>query len=63
MVTFEAMFIMFAGEKLRINLKMLDYNLPFTTSKNGIGELIGTEIPDEAVILSGHIDSWVRNGN
>jgi carboxypeptidase Q len=47
-----------AGETIRIHLKMLDYNLPLTTSRNAIGDLKGREKPDEVVIVSGHIDSW-----
>jgi len=47
-----------SGESLRIHLKMLDYNLPFTTSRNAIGELRGRMYPDQFVIVSGHIDSW-----
>jgi carboxypeptidase Q len=41
-----------------INLKMLDYNLPMTTSRNVIGEIAGRLRPDEYVAVSGHIDSW-----
>jgi len=37
---------------------MLDYNLPLTTSRNVIGELVGGTSPDEYVAVSGHIDSW-----
>jgi len=47
-----------AGERLTVYLKMLDYNLPLTTSRNAIGELKGTSLPDESVVVSGHIDSW-----
>ena len=27
-------------------------------SRNVIGEIIGSEFPDEIVVLGGHIDSW-----
>jgi carboxypeptidase Q len=37
---------------------MLDYNLPMTTSRNVIAEVIGREKPDEVVVVSGHMDSW-----
>jgi len=46
------------GDTIRVNLKMLDYNLPMTTSRNAIGELVGHELPHEYVAVSGHIDSW-----
>jgi len=46
------------GENITIKLRMMDFNLPFTTSRNAIGELTGTEFPLKKVIVSGHIDSW-----
>ncbi|ODM94782.1 Carboxypeptidase Q [Orchesella cincta] len=46
------------GETIRVHLKMLDYNLPMTTSRNAIGEIGGVAIPTEYVAVSGHIDSW-----
>ena len=33
-------------------------NYPDVLSRNVIGELPGTEYPDQKVLLSGHIDSW-----
>jgi hypothetical protein len=47
------------GERVSMEL-----NLPSTTSSkpvqqyNTIGELRGSELPDEVVIIGGHIDSW-----
>lgn len=46
------------GHQIRIHLKMLDYSLPLTTSRNVIGEIPGREIQTEFVGVSGHIDSW-----
>ncbi len=46
------------GDPILINLKMLDFNMPMTTSRNVIGELVGKETPQEYVAVSGHIDSW-----
>jgi len=46
------------GEKIVLSLKMLDYNLPMTTSRNVIGELAGLETLEEYVAVTGHIDSW-----
>ncbi|CAL8070588.1 unnamed protein product [Orchesella dallaii] len=46
------------GEQLRVHVKLLDYNLPVTTSRNVIGEIVGSTIQTEYVGVSGHIDSW-----
>ncbi len=46
------------GQTIRIRLQMEDYWLPDAESANVVGELVGTEFPDEVVVLGGHIDSW-----
>jgi len=46
------------GEKITIKLKMLDYNLPLTTSRNVVGEIVGSEVANQVVAVTGHIDSW-----
>lgn len=33
-------------------------NLPPATSRNTIAEITGKSIPDEVVVVSGHLDSW-----
>ncbi|MBU8893880.1 MAG: M20/M25/M40 family metallo-hydrolase [Bacteroidales bacterium] len=33
-------------------------NLPDTISYNAIGELTGTDFPDEYIVVGGHLDSW-----
>jgi len=43
---------------MTVHLTMLDYNMPTTTSRNVIGQIDGTEHPDEWVAVTGHIDSW-----
>ena len=43
---------------VRIHLTLTPKTLPDTTSYNVIGDLKGTERPDEVVIVSGHLDSW-----
>jgi carboxypeptidase Q len=46
------------GQKVRINLKMGAQTLPDTPSRNIVAEIVGSEKPDEVVVLGGHIDSW-----
>ncbi len=46
------------GEKVVINLKMDARSLPDAPSHNVVAEIIGSEKPDEVVVLGGHIDSW-----
>jgi carboxypeptidase Q len=51
------------GEKVVVRLDMDAQTLPDVPSRNAIGEIRGTEKPDEVVLLSGHLDSWdVGNG-
>ena len=46
------------GEPVRIRLAMAARTLPDAPSRNLVGELRGTDRPDEVVVLGGHIDSW-----
>ena len=46
------------GEKVRVNLRMGARTLPDVPSRNVVAELVGSEKPDEVVVLGGHIDSW-----
>ncbi len=43
---------------LKVNLKLSCKTLPDVQSYNVIGDIIGSEKPDEIVIVSGHFDSW-----
>lgn len=43
---------------LKINLKLHCKTLPDAQSYNVIGEIKGTEFPDEIVLVGGHFDSW-----
>jgi Zn-dependent M28 family amino/carboxypeptidase len=43
---------------LRIKLKLSCRQLDPVTSYNVIGELTGTEKPEEIILLGGHLDSW-----
>lgn len=46
------------GETIVVTLKMSARTLPDVASRNVMGELVGSELPDEYVVLGGHIDSW-----
>jgi carboxypeptidase Q len=43
---------------LKINLKLSCRTLPDAQSYNVIGEIKGSEFPDEVIVVGGHIDSW-----
>ena len=43
---------------LKLNLKLNCKTLPDAQSYNVIGEITGTEFPDEIVLVGGHFDSW-----
>jgi hypothetical protein len=47
-----------AGEKLDVNLRTLAHMLPDTVAHNVIGELKGSEFPDQYITVGGHLDSW-----
>jgi len=46
------------GQKIVLRLKMDAHFLDDAPSANLVGELRGTEKPEEIVLLGGHIDSW-----
>lgn len=46
------------GTKVRIQLKLSAKTLPDKESSNVVGELRGTEKPDEVIVMGGHLDSW-----
>ncbi|MBK5256143.1 MAG: M20/M25/M40 family metallo-hydrolase [Vicinamibacteria bacterium] len=46
------------GQKIVLRLKMDAHFLDDAPSANLVGEIRGTENPDEVVLLGGHIDSW-----
>jgi carboxypeptidase Q len=43
---------------LMMNIKLKCKTLPDARSYNVIGEIKGTEFPDEVIVVGGHIDSW-----
>ncbi|MFI5244182.1 MAG: M28 family metallopeptidase [Gemmatimonadales bacterium] len=46
------------GEKVVVRLEMEGNTLPDVPSRNVIGEIRGSEKPDEVVVMGGHSDSW-----
>ena len=46
------------GEKVVVKLTMAARMLPDAPSRNVMGELRGTQRPEEVVVMGGHIDSW-----
>jgi carboxypeptidase Q len=46
------------GQRIVLRLKMDAHFLDDAPSANLVGEIRGTELPDEVVLLGGHIDSW-----
>ena len=46
------------GEKIVVRLEMEALTLPDVPSRNVVGEIVGSEKPDEVIVFGGHIDSW-----
>jgi carboxypeptidase Q len=46
------------GERIVIRLRMSAQTLPAVQSRNVVAEIVGSEFPDEVVVMGGHIDSW-----
>ena len=46
------------GQRVRVKLMMSARTLPDAPSRNVMGEIVGSEKPDEVVVFGGHIDSW-----
>lgn len=47
-----------ADPKLTVNLKLSAAQHPLVPSFNVIGEITGRELPQEYVVVGGHLDSW-----
>ncbi|HSR53123.1 MAG TPA: M20/M25/M40 family metallo-hydrolase [Acidobacteriota bacterium] len=47
-----------SGQTVRVRLYMEARTLPDALSANVMGEIPGREMPEEVVVLGGHIDSW-----
>src|SRR3954453_1251131 len=46
------------GQPVVVTLRMSARTLPDAPSRNAVAEIVGRELPDEVVVLGGHIDSW-----
>ncbi len=46
------------GQPVTVRLIMGAHQLPDAPSRNVVAELRGRELPDEVVVMGGHIDSW-----
>lgn len=46
------------GENLRIKMTLTPRDTGTKPSGNVIGEIVGTDAPEEIVLISGHLDSW-----
>jgi carboxypeptidase Q len=46
------------GERIEVVLRMEAQTLPDAPSRNVMAEIVGSELPNEVVVLGGHIDSW-----
>jgi len=46
------------GKPLRVRLKLSPRFVGTRTSGNVIGEIVGTDHPEQIVIIGGHLDSW-----
>ncbi len=47
-----------AGKKVKVYLKTNAHTLPDTVGYNVIGEVRGSEFPDQYITVGGHLDSW-----
>jgi carboxypeptidase Q len=46
------------GQPISVHLMMNARTLPDAPSRNVVAEIRGRELPDEVVVMGGHIDSW-----
>jgi len=47
-----------SGATVKIRLKLSCEKLPDVESANVVGELTGTEHPEDVIVVGGHLDSW-----
>ena len=46
------------GERIQLHLEMENELIPDRPSANVVGEIVGSDKPNEVVLISGHLDSW-----
>lgn len=46
------------GNRVRVRLRLTCQTLPDAESANVVGEIRGSEKPDEIIVLGGHLDGW-----
>ncbi len=46
------------GRDVRVRMRLSARTLPDAPSGNVLGEIVGSERPDEIVVVGGHLDSW-----
>jgi Zn-dependent M28 family amino/carboxypeptidase len=46
------------GQTVKIKLQLGAKHLPDSVSANAVAEIVGRELPNEVVVIGGHIDSW-----
>ncbi|MGD8278930.1 MAG: M28 family metallopeptidase [Gemmatimonadota bacterium] len=46
------------GERIVVRLRMSARTLPDVPSRNVMGEITGSEFPDQVIVMGGHSDSW-----
>lgn len=46
------------GKPVKVKLRLLCKNLPDAPSHNVVGELRGSQFPNEYIVVGGHLDSW-----
>ena len=46
------------GERIVVRLQMEAETLPDVESRNVMAEIVGYEMPEEVIVMGGHIDSW-----
>ncbi len=47
-----------SGAKVSVRLRLNCETLPDAPSANVLGEIVGSELPDEVVVIGGHLDCW-----